>query len=129
MMCPNCSCHLENLETDSRQEWCKETFYCRECEKHFTRRTEYDQNGLVTSDKLGDFDEFFPDTAKAVIASKCGKMRNPFKKKVYQCKYCPNKSNEGQGIKIFNRYVKEVQWICMPCYEEFRSEKARAEGK
>ena len=51
------------------------------------------------------------------------------KKKVYQCRYCTNSSNEGEGILTYNKYTKQTLWICMPCYEEFRSEKTRAESE
>ena len=54
------------------------------------------------------------------------------RKKVYQCRYCTNRSDQGEGI--FNRYPyakyqDERVWICIPCFEAFRSERARAEGE
>ena len=54
------------------------------------------------------------------------------KKKVYQCRYCTNRSDQGEGV--YNRYPYakyqgERVWICMPCFEAFRSERARAEGE
>ena len=38
--------------TDSRDEWTEETYECPECGAGYTHRTEYDQNGIVTSDEV-----------------------------------------------------------------------------
>lgn len=43
---------MEYRETDSRQEWTEETYFCFECEETRTRRIEYNQNGLVILDEV-----------------------------------------------------------------------------
>ncbi len=58
MECPKCSNKLELLETDSRQEWSEETYYCEKCEKYFLRRTDFQtQSKLVASDTLKEIEE------------------------------------------------------------------------
>jgi hypothetical protein len=47
-----CDSTLFPFAIDDRQEWVEKEYYCEECDKEFTRRTEYDQNGLVSSDEL-----------------------------------------------------------------------------
>lgn len=41
------------ISNDSRQEWNEEYYKCS-CGKAFVRRIEYDQNGLITYDKITD---------------------------------------------------------------------------
>ncbi len=50
----NCKCGgiLKLLETDSRQEWTEYIYECPMCHTNIIRRTEYDQNGLITSDVI-----------------------------------------------------------------------------
>ncbi len=51
--CLKCDGNMELTETDSRQEWCEETYYCDKCDKEFIRRIEYKtQSELVESDTL-----------------------------------------------------------------------------
>ncbi len=58
MECPKCSGRLELLETDSRQEWTEETYYCETCEKSFLRRTDFQtQSKLVASDTIRELKE------------------------------------------------------------------------
>jgi hypothetical protein len=54
MICKQESCEgeLTLLNTDSRQEWCEEELICTLCKTTYIRRTEFDQNGLVLSDKV-----------------------------------------------------------------------------
>jgi len=40
---------------------------------------------------------------------------NRKEKKVAQCRYCVNSSNEGGGI-----WIDEYLWICYPCIERIR---------
>ena len=49
-----CDCGeiMEITEEDSRQEWCETTYSCPTCNKTKTQRTEFNQNGLVISDKI-----------------------------------------------------------------------------
>ncbi len=57
MECPKCSSSMELIETDDRQEWKEETYYCKECKKSFLRRTEYQtQSELVESDTLTEIE-------------------------------------------------------------------------
>ncbi len=53
MKCPKCSSQMELLDTDSRQEWFEEIYYCEDCDKSFCRRVEYQtQSELIDSDKI-----------------------------------------------------------------------------
>ena len=55
--CDNEECDGERMDctdTDDRQEWVEEKFQCSKCDKVKIHRTEYDQNGLVTSDEIYD---------------------------------------------------------------------------
>ena len=54
MMNETCSCggKLELMETDARSEWVEENYECIACDKVYVHRTEYDQVGLVISDKV-----------------------------------------------------------------------------
>ena len=55
--CDNEECDNEIMEctqTDSRQEWCEETYECNKCNRIKIHRIEFDQNGLVISDNIGD---------------------------------------------------------------------------
>lgn len=56
MDCLKCGNILEYLETDSRQEWYEETYFCRKCHKTFVRRVEFKpQSELVASDTLEEY--------------------------------------------------------------------------
>ena len=58
MKCPKCSSNMELIETDDRQEWKEENYVCKECDKSFLRRTEYQtQSELVASDTLEEIKE------------------------------------------------------------------------
>ncbi len=58
MECPKCSSELELLDTDSRQEWVEEKYYCSKCDKYFLRRTEFQtQSELVASDTIEEIEE------------------------------------------------------------------------
>jgi len=50
----NCECGGELIinDEDSRQMWYEAHLECKECGLQYTHKTEYDQNGLVVSDKL-----------------------------------------------------------------------------
>lgn len=37
-------------------------------------------------------------------------------KKVCQCRYCPNSSDEGDGL---YQAMDETKWICRPCFDKF----------
>jgi transposase-like protein len=51
--CPKCSNEMELLETDSRQEWFEEEYYCKECNKYFTRRVEFEpQSNIIARDEV-----------------------------------------------------------------------------
>jgi len=53
--CDNESCEgeiMDCIDTDSRQEWCEETYSCPKCGKIKVHRRDYSQDGLVTSDKI-----------------------------------------------------------------------------
>jgi len=50
--CDDCGEIMILVDTDSRQEWTEEQYVCEECDKEIIHRTEYNQSGLVTSDKL-----------------------------------------------------------------------------
>lgn len=54
MMCQkeNCEGILSIVNTDSRQEWTEEELICDSCDAKYSHRTEFDQNGLVVSDKI-----------------------------------------------------------------------------
>jgi len=52
MMKCKCGGFLLVDDTDSRQEWFETYLHCEECEKSYTHRTDFDQNGLVVSDTL-----------------------------------------------------------------------------
>lgn len=54
MYCPKCDEWMELMETDNRQEWKEETYYCQPCDKATVRKTTYDQNGLVIGDEVYD---------------------------------------------------------------------------
>ncbi len=57
MECPECNEELILQNTDSRQEWCEEEYYCDGCDKTFTRRMEFKtQSSLIESDTLYDED-------------------------------------------------------------------------
>ena len=43
---------MELIDTDSRQEWCEETYNCK-CGNVKIHRKEFDQQGLVISDRIG----------------------------------------------------------------------------
>lgn len=44
---------MKLLETDSRQEWFEETYYCEDCDKSFCRRCDFQtQSELVASDTI-----------------------------------------------------------------------------
>jgi len=83
--------------------------------------------------------KIYPRSCHNPFVLKHRELKSPFdnlkvlfkrkEKKVYQCRYCTNSSNEGEGIKVFNQYTKQMMWVCMPCYEAFREEKARAKGE
>lgn len=47
----NCGELMELTEEDTRQEWREETYSCK-CGEIVTHRTEFDQRGLVISDKM-----------------------------------------------------------------------------
>ena len=51
-----CDCEeiMELTNTDSRSEWCEETYECPKCGKIKVHRTEFDQLGLVISDEIRD---------------------------------------------------------------------------
>jgi len=53
--CQSCGETMDYIDTDSRQEWTEESYQCN-CGKKKTHRTEYDQNGLVTSDEVYEAD-------------------------------------------------------------------------
>jgi len=59
--CDNEDCdneeELEMVGEDSRQEWHEEYYECHICGSKKIHRTEYDQNGLVTSDKIITLEE------------------------------------------------------------------------
>ena len=58
MSCPECSYPMETIDVDDRQEWCHTTYYCKECNKSFLRRTIYQtQSSLVASDELEEIEE------------------------------------------------------------------------
>ncbi len=53
MNCKNCGEELILGDTDSRQEWYEETYWCPGCEKSFLRRVEYQtQSELIASDTM-----------------------------------------------------------------------------
>ena len=54
MNCPKCSNNMGlPLDTDSRQEWFEETYYCEDCDKSFCRRCDFQtQSELVASDTI-----------------------------------------------------------------------------
>ena len=58
MNCPKCSSDMGMpIETDSRQEWFKETYECEECKKSFCREVVYQtQSSLVESDTMEEIE-------------------------------------------------------------------------
>lgn len=57
MDCPKCSNHMKLLVTDSRQEWCEETYSCKGCNKSFCRRIEYQtQSELIENDTIEEIE-------------------------------------------------------------------------
>lgn len=54
MECPNCeNSNMELENTDSRQEWYEEEYFCGDCKKSFVRRVEFQtQSELVESDEI-----------------------------------------------------------------------------
>ena len=58
MNCPNDSAYLTLKDTDSRQEWFKEYYYCHYCDNDFVRTVTYKtQSMLIVSDVLEEKDE------------------------------------------------------------------------
>lgn len=56
VICENENCKMNGekmklIDTDSRQEWCEETYICIECSSSKICRKEFDQNGKVILDK------------------------------------------------------------------------------
>jgi transposase-like protein len=50
--CPVCGNEMEHTDTDSRQEWTKEIYYCDTCNNEFGRTITYKiQSSRVASDK------------------------------------------------------------------------------
>ncbi len=55
--CDNEKCDGEFMkctDSDSRSEWCEETYECPECGGTKVHRTDFSQNGLVISDEITD---------------------------------------------------------------------------
>ena len=50
--CDDCGESMDMFEEDSRQEWYEANYRCDNCGKIKTYRWEYDQNGLIISDKI-----------------------------------------------------------------------------
>jgi len=52
MNCPKCDEKVLIENTDNRQEWVRETYYCKGCDKEYIRLVTYQtQSGLIFSDK------------------------------------------------------------------------------
>jgi predicted RNA-binding Zn-ribbon protein involved in translation (DUF1610 family) len=57
MNCENCGEELIKGDTDSRQEWFTEEYWCPKCEKDFVRRVEYQtQSELIASDTMEEIE-------------------------------------------------------------------------
>jgi hypothetical protein len=50
--CGNFGAPMEYIDTDDRQEWCKETYECSACGSIKIHETWRDQNGLVIKDEV-----------------------------------------------------------------------------
>ena len=56
-----CGNKLELVDEDSRQEWVERTYQCNVCGKSKIHKQEFNQMGLVISDKIVDGDEIKMD--------------------------------------------------------------------